>query len=338
MDANTATMDLESGKSSYEHNAEKPASALRGVVFLEAAALLTIWSILVINEGAVRFIDSNPAAGLSGGRPAVMLVFLGGLFEVVFGLIGLFLGIAAFIVRAHNTVVTKAAMVIQTILGYYVFVIFVFVIPAFRAADLASPSLVGLTLGQSRFLIALGVLTSFQFCLALQGGQFIFMARLVCAATGKDFLMQNSGARMRAVFWNANLGLAGVWTLITGILINVNVGSGTLDMPFESPPNVGRLPGMTIFTGLTMIVFAAVGIMIAVMKMQIPRFYFPTSGFVYLFAFLNYTIVQFGLLDGAPAGAVALHAGLVFLVVFLGPYFVHLASKEQEAQDSLQRN
>lgn len=98
------------------------------------------------------------------------------------------------------------------------------------------------------------------------------MARLVCAATGKDFLKQKSGLRMRTVFWNANLGLAGVWTLITGILINVNVGSGILDRPFESPPYVGRIPGMTMFTGLMMIVFATVGITITIMKMQIPKY------------------------------------------------------------------
>lgn len=320
-------VDLEAGI--MHHHPEQNISKNRGLVFLEAAALLTIWSILVINEGAIRLIDSNPAAGLSGGRPAVMLVFLGGLFEVVFGLIGLFLGLAAFILKAHNTTITKASMVVQTILGYYVFVIYVFVIPSFRAVDLPGPSLIGLTLGQSRFLIALGVLTSFQFCLALQGGQFVFMARLVCAATGQDFLKQKSGARMRAVFWNANMGLAGLWTLVTGLLIATNVGSGTLDTPFESPPNVGRLPGMTIFTGVLLIIWAAVGITIALMKMRIPKFYFPITGVVYLFAFLNYTIVQFGLIDGAPAGAVALHAGLVFMTVFLGPYFVNLAEKEQ---------
>lgn len=299
----------------------------------EAAALLTIWSLLVINEGAIRLINSNPAAGLSGGRPSNAVVFLGGLVEVIFGLIGLFVGAAAFVLRKHNASVTKLAMVVQTILGYYVFVVYVFVIPAFRATDLVEPSLEGLSLGQSKFLIALGVLTSFHFCLALQGGQFVFMARLVTATTGQDFLKQKSGARMRAAFWNGNLGMSGMWTLITGILIAANVGSGKLEVPFESPPNVGLLPVMTIVTGAVMMVWAVTGIVIAQKRMGVPSLYFPVTGLVYLLAFGNFTIVQFGLLDGAPAGAVALHAGLVFMVTFLGPYFVNLAAKEEVGEE-----
>lgn len=325
----TSTHDIESGNPSFEgQDLHKPPPTLsRG--FFEAAALLSIWSILVINEGAIRLINAKPAGGLSVGSPAAVFPFLGGLFEVGFGLLGLFLGIAAFILRAHNATVTKIAMVVQTVLGYYVFAIFVFVLPAFKASNLEGPSLEGLSLGQSRFLIALGVLTSFQFCLALQGGQFVFMARLVCAATGRDFLKQKSGARMRAVFWNANLGLAGLWTLITGILITANVGSGRLDAPFVSPPNVGLLPGMTIATGAMMIAFAVMGIVVGVMKMQVSMLYYAMGAFVYLFAFLNYTIVQFGLLPEPMPGAVALHAGLVFMVVFLGPYFVHVSESEE---------
>lgn len=331
MNSTSAPMDIESGKGSFESQdlAKPPSTFNRG--FFEAAALLSIWSVLVINEGAIRLINTNPSGGLSVGRPAAIFPFLGGLFEVAFGLLGLYLGVAAFILRAHNAKVTKIAMVVQTVLGYYVFAIFVFVIPSFNASNLDAPSLVGLSLGQSRFLIALGVLTSFQFCLALQGGQFVFMARLVCAATGRDFLKQKSGARMRAVFWNANLGLAGLWTLITGILITTNVGSGRLEVPFESAPNVGLLPGMTIVTGVLMMSFAIMGIMVAMMRMQVPKLYYAAAGFVYLFAFLNYTIVQFGLLPEPPAGAVALHAGLVFMVVFLGPYFVHVSEREEQS-------
>lgn len=190
----------------------------------------------------------------------------------------------------------------------------------------------GLNLGQSRFLIVLGILTSFHFCLALQGGQFVFMARLVCAATGQDFLKQRTGAKMRAMFWNGNMGLAGLWTLITGILVAANAESGTLDMPFASPPNVGRVPGITMFTGLVMMLWAGVGMWMVAQagKRAVPIAYYGGSAVVYLIAFLNYGILQFGLIEGAPAAPVVLHAGLVFMTVFLGPYFVHVVSKEKE--------
>lgn len=317
----------------FQQDKAVPSKNNNNVFFLEAAALLTIWSILVINEGAIRLIASNPAAGFSGRdeRPAPILLFLGGLFEVFFGLVGLFVGTAGFVFRWYNTNVTKIAMLIQTLLGYFVFVIYVFVRPAFQAKDLTAPLLSGLSIGESKFLIALGVLTSFHFCLALQGGQFVFMARLICAGTGKNFLMQKTGNKMRAIFWNANLAFSGLWTLITGALINGSVGGGKLDMPFISPPNVGRLPGMTIFTGLLVLAWAVVGIGLAMSATPAPPMYYLLSGFVYLFGFLNWTIVQFGLLP-PNGGAVAMHAGLVFMVVFMGPYFVNLASKERQGE------
>lgn len=331
MNPNKSQLDLESGRKEQSTNVRM--SKTHSPFFQQAAALLSIWSVLVINEGAIRLINSNPAGGLSGGRPSIALVFLAALSEVLFGLLGLFIGLAASILRLHSTLFTKISILIQFILGDFVFVIFVFLIPAFRAADLMEPSLPGLSLGQSQFLVALGILTSFQFCLALQGGQFLFMARLVCAATGKDFLKQQSGTMMRAMFWNGNMGLAGLWTLITGVLVTANVGSGKLDMPFVSPPNVGLVPGLTIATGLAMILWAGVGMVVGKRAMKgVPLVYYVGSFIVYLLALMNYGIVQFGLMENAPAGDVALHAGLVFMVVFLGPYFVHQASEEAKTE------
>lgn len=159
----------------------------------------------------------------------------------------------------------------------------------------------------------------------------MFFARLICAGTGRDFLKQKSGNTMRAIFWNVNLGLSGLWTLIVGSVIHANVGGGTLDEAFEAPPHVGRLPGMTLWTGILMIVSAAVGVGLAASKMRVPYMYYLLAGYTYLSAFLNFTIVQFGMLPDPVPGPIALHAGLVFMVVFLGPYFVHLASIENDA-------
>lgn len=308
---------------------ESPQELTNSRFFLEAAGLLALWSVLVINEGAIRLIASNPAAGLSrDGRPPPVVLFLGGLFEVIFGLIGLFVGVAGFIFRWYSTNATKLAIAVQTLFGYYVFAVYVFVQPALTASDLEAPALEGLTIGESKFLIALGVLTSFHFCLALQGGQFVFFVRLICGGTGRNFLMQRTGNTMRAIFWNMNLALSGIWTLITGGLINASVGGGKLDAPFAFPPNVGRMPGLTISTGIVMILYGLAGASMAGMKMRVPGWYYFVGGYVYLTAFANFTIVQFGLIEGASGGPVALHAGLVFMTVFIGPYFVRLAQME----------
>lgn len=298
--------------------------------FWEAAGLLIVWSVLVINEGGIRFIQFNPSVDLGAdGRPPKLVPVLGGLFEVIFGLIGLALGVAGFVFKYYNTAVTYAAMAIQTLFGYYVFIVYVFLIPAYQAIDLTEPTLPGLSLGQERFLITLGILTGFHFCLSLQGGQIVFMARLVSGATGRNFLMQRTGNRMRAIFWHMNLLLAGLWTLIFGIIINREVGGGTIDGAFAFPPQVGRMSGFTIFTGIMMILNGMAGIFFAVLKKPIPYMYYIFAGWTFLYMFLNFTIVQLGLIDGAPTGPVAVHNGLVFMTAFLGPYFLRLADIEQ---------
>lgn len=316
---------------------QKQDPTAKGMQVLEAAALLALWSVLVINEGAIRFIRETPSEGLFAdppdGQPTKFVPVLGGILEVVFGIVGLSIGTGAFILRWYSTAVTKMGMIVQTLFGYYVFVVYVFVVPAMQASNLSEPLLEGMSVSSSRFLISLGVLTSFHFCLALQGGQFVFMARLVCAATGENFLMQKTGNSMRSVFWNANFALSGLWTLISGSLVNAQVGGGRLETPYVSPPNVGTVTGFTIFVGLLMMVWGMVGIVMGLQKIA-PSWYFVGTGVVYLFALLNFGIAQFGTFAGPGAGGpVALHNGLVFMVVFMGPYFV-LQTKRDETQES----
>lgn len=315
-----------------------PSNTNRTVLLMEAGALLLLWSVLVINEGAIRFVGSRPYLPFGDGQPARGVIVIGALLEVVFGLIGVFVGVAAFFFKWQSSAITKLAMVAQTLMGYYVFIVFVFLIPAYLASNLVAPFPLGLTEGEAQFLIVLGILTSFHFCLALQGGQFVFFARIITGGTGEDFLKQKSGAQMRAIFWNGNMAFAGLWTTITGGFLLNKVGGGIYEpsMPYVSPPNVGRIPGLTLFTGLLLLVWGLVGMAMAVMKMPAPSAYYLATGAVYIVALLNYGMAQFGkeFGPGPDGGAVALHNGLVFMVVTMGPYFVHLADRERQEAHS----
>lgn len=301
--------------------------------FIEAAGLLTIWSLLVINEGAIRFAGLPTATSLAGGRPANGALFAAALMEIIFGLIGLAIGASALVTKWFNANVMYAAMGLQTVMGIYVFLMYVFIQPIYRSIDIgeatvAPPLRPGFSDSENRALIAMGILTSFNWCLALQGGQFVFLARLAVGGTGKNILMQKTGNFMRAIFWNANLALSGLWTIITGAVVIAQIGGGKLEIPFIFPPNVGVLPGLTIFTGILVMLWGLAGIGFAAGKMKAPAGYYYGSFIVYLFSYLNYTIVQFGLLDETPVGPVSMHGGLVFMVTMLGPYFVHQANKE----------
>lgn len=295
----------------------------------EASVLLTLWSLFVINEGCLRLIDQNPADTLnSSGRTLNLLAFIGSVFEIVFGLLGFVVGIGAYLMKWYSTTFTKICMTIQWILGWYVFTLFVIALPAIRAMKLQKTTPEGLSLGQSRFLTTLGIFTSFHLCLSLQGGQFIFFARLVAAATRTDFLRQETGERNSAIFWNINLALCGAWTFITGVLIRSNVGAGKLQQPFVSPPNVGVLPGLTIFTGVLMSSYGLLGIGM-VFTNNSPLLYFVGAIFVYIVALLNFGVLQFGFISHPPAGAVVVHNGLVFMVIFMAIFFVHKSYVQQ---------
>jgi len=134
---------------------------------------------------------------------------------------------------------------------------------------------------------------------------------------------------MRAMFWNGNMALSGFWTLITGLIVVVNANeSGRLSKPFVSPPNVGVLPGMTIWNGVLLLAWGILGFIHALKRWAPSKMYYIGTAYVYLSALLNYGIVQFGLFE-SPSWAVALHNGLVFMVVFLGVYFLKLMADEE---------
>lgn len=294
-------------------------------------------------EGAIRFNDVNPFRDLgetASGTADRIALFIGGLAEVFFGLMGLLIGVACLVFRWFNANTIKMAMVVQAILGIYVFITFVVVEPAYKADNLALAVPVTdlvdgapdegtqlLTRGLYKWLITLGILTSAHFCLALQGGQFIFMARLIATATGDDFLKQKTGSKFRAMFWNANMALAGFWTFVFGCTWARNT---TDDSLFMFPPHVGVNIGYVIFVGLLMLFWAGLGVLLAAMPASINRsFFYMGSAVVYLFSYLNFTIVQAGLWVGGPK-AIAMHTGLISFVCFLGPYFLHLSSKKED--------
>ncbi len=111
MDAEGHAHDIEAA-STPKHR-RKSETAL-----LEASALLVVWSLLVINEGTIRFMTTNPTADLlAPGRPPPIVAFLAALFEVVFGIIGLFLGLYGLVLKTHNPRTTKLCMFAQSVLA-----------------------------------------------------------------------------------------------------------------------------------------------------------------------------------------------------------------------------
>ncbi|KAK1866539.1 hypothetical protein I4F81_009055 [Pyropia yezoensis] len=304
----------------------------------EAAALLALWSALVLTEGTVRFILSNPAQELlPSDRPTEVLPpilpFLASLMECIFGLSGVIVGCGAAFFNAHSRMVTLAFLVTQTVQSWFVFVIYVFLIPSYRARYLEAPIFPFDSVGGSRWFIAMGILTSIALCLALQGGQFAFGMRLLAhqSPPGKASARDAAMAAVRGVFWNGNMVLGGLSTTIAGGLLlgAANGGSGRLGPAFfGAPPHVGVFPLMTLFTGLSMTATGLAGMVASAVSSAFKPFLALTV-VNYLLAYLNFTIVQVGAIEGGgPPQAGAFHSGLVLLTALIGPYFAYRARNE----------
>ncbi len=298
----------------------------------------------MVNSGGQRGRDtlhpawraSAPGLFSSSNPNRFAAQFLGGLFEVIFGLFGLCVGLAAGVLNYFNRQLTMLLLVTQNILGWYVFLDYVFIIPSIQTSKINAPMIQGLTIGASKLIRVMGILTSASFCLALQGGQFVFISRLIAFSTDRDFLKQRTGAKMRSVFWNANLALAGLWSVIQASVVIDGVGAGLTPKRFFAPPNVGRIPVYLLITGFIMVAWPLVGIAISLSgRHQIVRQYAAMSFFVFLAVYVHYTIGQFGFLAAAPGAAgpaagASMHNGLVMMISFLGPYFMLKQAQEAE--------
>lgn len=318
------------------HNQEVNEQEYLNAEFKETSLLLALWSILVMNEGAIRFISQGQPGGpgLFQGNPMRFpTAFLAALFEVVFGLFGLFVGVAGGVLNVFNKKLHYALLVVQTILGWYTFIVYVFLLPSFRIAS-KKPQLT-LSASESRAVGILGILTSLCWWLALQGGQFVFICRSLAFATDNDFLAQRRGAKMRAIFWNLNYSFAGLFAFITSAIVIHETRQVRVTGRFFAPPNVGRIPILLLFTSLLMMLWPLVGIVLVLLRQVYAMHkYALCSFFVFIIVYANYTLIQFGFLSGNPApplnvsNGAGMHNHLTMMLAFLGPYFMTKYAKE----------
>ena len=311
----------------------------------EAAAMLLLWSALVLTEGTVRFVLSGPAKDLTPANrassdPPPLLGFLGALFECVFGITGILVGAGALLFNAHNRMVTIAFLATQTVMSWFTFIVYVFLLPAYRSAFLTGPLLPFDSISESRAFITMGILTSVSLCLALQGGQFAMGLSLLAyqAPQGKASETDANKAAIRGVFWNGNMVLGGLSTTVAGALLLVaeKGGAGRLDATFVAPPHVGVFPLMTLCVGIVMTFCGGLG-MLASLRSNLVKTHIIYSAVTWVYMYLNFTIVQLGATrPAAPAQAAAFHSGLVLLTALIGPYFSNQAKQVRAARVAAQ--
>lgn len=284
----------------------------------EAVGLFLVWSMLVTIEGTIRLVsNASPEFGLTpdeGFPPAALLA--GGIAEVIMGALGLLMAVSVLLFKKRSATMLVGFLIIQSVLGWYVFVTYVLAVPLYDADNLAAGRF-GLSLGADRFLIIMGLLTSVSWCAALQSGQFVLAARVRTMILGKaDSLKMH---KLRAIVWCALAAMAGVAMAITGAVVLASAdGSSPHIPPPAYPPHVNIYPEMTLCTGLVTIVWAALGLLGSMSSNKGLLGLFHHTWFVTFMVNLITFALVFGKVPmGALAAPSAQHCVLVFAFTVL---------------------
>jgi hypothetical protein len=273
----------------------------------ETAGLLLAWSLLVMVEGVIRLVtNAVPDGGLTpdtGFPPLVLL--LGGVAEVAFGAVGVSFGVAVLLFRLRSSAIATAFLVFQSVLSWYVFIVFVIAFPAYVSAHLEAGRF-GFSLSLDRFLIVLGILTSASWCAALQAGQFILASRLrAMFVSGKH--------KLDATVWCAFALIAGLAITVSGILVASKTAGSPLIPPPAYPPNVAIYPQMLIATGLITSIWACVGLAgSAGTTATLLKAFHLGWGPVFLINLITFSLVFGKVPEGKLAAPAAQHALLTF--------------------------
>lgn len=229
----------------------------------EAAGLLLTWSILVIVEGAIRAVrNSYPEGGdltpETGFPPLALLV--GGVAEVIFGAVGIALALSILLFKMRNALMPSAFLIFQSVLGWFVFITYVLAEPLYKISKLKAGGL-GFSLGEHRFLIFLGLVTSVAWCAALQAGQFILAARCMSMMKGKGDTFKMH--KLRATVWSGFTALAGISMTVNAVIVMAKATGSSPRLPPAMPvfpPHVNVYAESILVCGIVTVIWGLLGV------------------------------------------------------------------------------
>ncbi len=134
---------------------------------------------------------------------------------MVFGFAGIFLaGAFAVGIKVRPTVVL-VVLVLEGVMGWFIFLLFVFVNPGMEAAATTGIPLPWTSRMNYQTFVAMGILVSAGYCATLLGGQFSFTAGLYSLSQGKN-TQDGAFYRSRGIVYSTLVFLTGLWLLIGG--------------------------------------------------------------------------------------------------------------------------
>jgi len=238
--------------------------------------MLTIFSIFLLVEGCFRFQYSISFKQISGTWegsdsddspwfPAIVL-FLGGLFEIWFASVGLWVGLGHFLFNVSNSTLTSLLLLMQLLLGSFTYLVWTIAYPAFdddRKSGFSGVQTPFFTHDQAHAARVFGeIITSMSWSGVMQCSQFLFavaLYRIQNNTHGGKYDPQSY--KMRMALCSLIILAGGVSTLIAGGLFRDHNGDGNYGGWWYYFPNIIAYSEVTIISGLVLIFLGAFGLL-----------------------------------------------------------------------------
>eukprot|EP01102_Stenamoeba_stenopodia_P010521 TRINITY_DN317_c0_g1_i1.p1 TRINITY_DN317_c0_g1~~TRINITY_DN317_c0_g1_i1.p1 ORF type:complete len:311 (+),score=34.93 TRINITY_DN317_c0_g1_i1:204-1136(+) len=294
---------------------------------VKIVGLAAIYSILLLNEGTVRLIrsatpDHEHSYGGSHTEFPLVVLLIGAVFEVLIAVVGILVALASLLYEVEHIWFTKSAMVLNSTIGWFYFVVYVFADPAFNI-NRKEPEDFPLSRSYTTGARVMSIIASFCFCMAVLGGQFVFLHGMAQFQLKKeDEVLTKRYYRSRLIGYSLLPLLSGLSILTMGAILQDQAGAGKLEFgPYVYPPCIVWYPELTIVTGILLFLFGVYGVLSAVLTALL-KVFAPVAALMWLWLVSVLALAQPGLTPGggsATPGSVVMSLSLA--LILLPAYF-----------------
>jgi hypothetical protein len=256
--------------------------------------------------------------------PPILLI-LGAVFEVFFGMVGLLNGLGVLCFGVNSPAATIVTMTSQLVFGWFTLCVYVFALPAFNQRHNQSPPVFpsgAFDEHQQRVAVAWGyIIGSITYCFSMQGFGFFVALQLYLAQVGKR---ESAPVKSfpRLVTYSLIVLFGGVGMLVLGGMVRKEEGVHLINGVYVYPPNIVKYANLTIVSGVLLVSYALFGLVCAFQK-GLSRFYLGYAVIVWLYLITGHIMTQLGL-AGTDFAFVAPALGvLTTSVVFAPAYFAY---------------
>ncbi|BDA51145.1 hypothetical protein COCOBI_18-0200 [Coccomyxa sp. Obi] len=301
------------------------------------SGILALLSILLVTEGVARInLFIGTPSGKWGGDhstypPAVELSASVGL--TFFGLAGLANSLYVLLLGIGVPAVTFVLLIVEGVLGWFFFSVFVLSSYPFMVARAAGP-MPGLSDTQSNALIMMAYLGAFGIGVPILAGHFYFHLKLWRYQSNKEEAYNEGYVWNRVYFYAFLVFLRGIGETAAGSIVYANLTSGRLSESIIDVPFIITWPSINIAEGVFVLVVSILAITITAARIKALAVPFAAlSFFCFVVQLALYATTQIGVNPKNPLIVGAILTVDSFVAMFMPAYLILEAARVGNLKD-----